>query len=176
MIRMGFVRLAGLALLLPLLSACGESPEGGQVTLAEGGGVVTFKGAPLPDASVTFVPDYGPVAIGTTDLAGKFTLSTGTRPGVAIGDCKVTVTLASGGASSGGPAVPSAKTQAEGMEAQKKMMEMAQKGAISGGAAGGAAPAKSQIPEHYSKPESSGLRFKVEKDPSKNQFTIELTE
>lgn len=177
MIRSGsFLRLAGFVLLLPMLSACGEAPEGGNVTLAEAGGVVTFKGAPLADASVTFIPESGPVAIGTTDLSGKFKLSTGIRPGAAIGNCKVTVTLMSAGSASGGNAI-NAKTQAEGADMQKKMIEMAQRGAAGGGpGAGTAAPAKSIIPERYGQPASSGLSRKVETDSSKNQFTIELTE
>ncbi len=176
MICRGFLLSLGLALITSALSGCGEAPEGGNVTLAEGGGIVTFKGAPLADASVTFMPEYGPVAIGTTDLAGKFKLSTGTRSGVAVGDCKVTVTL-TGGAPASGSAAAVPKTQEEGLEMQKKMREMAVKGAGAGGAAGGGPTApKSLIPERYGKPESSGLRFKVEKDASKNQFTIDLTE
>src|SRR5262245_47916977 len=83
-----------------LLAGCGQ--EGPAVTLAEAGGMVTFKGAPLSDATVTFIPDNGPVATGLTDLSGKFKLMTGSRPGVAVGTCKVAVSAYQGGAAPGG--------------------------------------------------------------------------
>ena len=47
--------LAGALMLA--VAGCGDSPTGGNVTLAEAGGVVTYKGGPLSGATVTFIPE-----------------------------------------------------------------------------------------------------------------------
>src|SRR5262249_49985379 len=88
------------SLLVSLSAGCG-SDGGTPVRLAEAGGVVTFKGAPLADATVTFIPDNGPIATGVTDLSGKFTLMTGSRAGAAVGPCRVSVAAYAAGAAPG---------------------------------------------------------------------------
>src|SRR5260370_29634940 len=87
------------------VAGCGDSPTGGNVALAKAEGVVTFKGGPLAGATVTFIPEKGPVASGVTDLEGKFSLSTGTMPGAALGPCNVTVSavIPGSGAKSSSP-------------------------------------------------------------------------
>ncbi|MGE5191536.1 MAG: hypothetical protein ACM3U2_03480 [Deltaproteobacteria bacterium] len=169
------------AFIAAILAGC--NPEGeSAVSLAEAGGVVTFKGAPLPDATVMFVPEKGPVASGVTDLSGKFKLMTGSRPGATVGTCKVTVTAQAAGAAGGataaektGATVTSAE---EGKARQEEMMKMQRQIAEGGGAAQEVlgSGAKSLIPERYAKTDTSNLSFKVEKDASKNQFNIDLTE
>lgn len=165
---------------LAYLVGCG-SDGGSAVTLAPAGGTVTFRGAPLPDATVTFVPESGPIATGITDLSGKFTLSTGSRPGVAVGTCKVAVSAYAGGGAGG--ASPADKmsgpvtSQEQGLARQKEMMEMQRK--ISEGQAPPqevlGSGSKSVIPERYTKAETSQLSFKVESG-AKNEFEIKLTE
>jgi hypothetical protein len=166
-----------------LLAGCGQD-GGTPVTLAEAGGVVTFKGSPLADASVTFVPDNGPIATAVTDLSGKFKLMTGSRPGAAVGPCKVTISAYQGGAAPGGDPASSLSGPVTGRdegqkraEQMQKMMQKMSKGAGEGGApeATGSG-AKSLIPERYTKSDTSNLKYTVEKDSSKNDFKIDLTE
>ena len=63
----------GCALLPVLLSGCGGSstPKTYPVT-----GVVTFKGAALPNAVVSFVPAGGRPGAGITNSQGEYSLST----------------------------------------------------------------------------------------------------
>lgn len=69
--------------------------------VASTGGLVTWQGEPVVGALVTFVPDRekgtsGPMAVGTTDGQGRYTLKTsGTRQGAIIGDHRVTISLSS---------------------------------------------------------------------------------
>jgi len=70
------------------LYGCGGS-EGPQVAAVEG--TVTWEGKPLADAGVAFTPEKGPVAIGRTDEAGKFSLSTQGRNGAVVGSHRVTI-------------------------------------------------------------------------------------
>src|SRR5262249_7560848 len=77
------------------LAGCGES--GKSPTLSPAGGVVLPGGQRLPNAQVTFTPtEPGLVAnaqaTGLTDETGHFTLTTGGKPGAAIGEHLVTVT------------------------------------------------------------------------------------
>ncbi|MCS7305831.1 MAG: DUF4198 domain-containing protein [Thermoguttaceae bacterium] len=63
----------GLWLLLVVLPGCGGSdrPKTYPAT-----GKVIYRGQPVPDAEVTFVPTKGPMASGKTDAQGQFQLST----------------------------------------------------------------------------------------------------
>jgi hypothetical protein len=72
------------------LSGCGS---GDQLKLVQATGVVTLQGMPLDGATVIFVPEKGPLAMGLSDKDGKFTLSTGQSAGVAVGKCGVSVSL-----------------------------------------------------------------------------------
>jgi len=134
-------------------------------TLVPAGGIVKYKGSPVAGATVMFIPEDGPLAGGTTDLSGKFTLKTGTLEGVAVGNCKVTVTSVEPDTSgaSGSSAPSKADMQEKMMQATKSFIE---KKPGSGGP-------KSLIPERYAKADSSGLSYIVEKG-APNQFAIEL--
>jgi hypothetical protein len=172
-VRFGFVPGVVAAL---VAAGCAGGPEGGDVKLAEGGGTVTYKGAPLAGAAVTFIPEKGPLATGQTDLSGKFKLSTGGMAGVAIGKCGVTVTAYEGGASptsseTSAPATPT--SMPSDPEAVRKKMEASSQRMRYGAGAEASGP-KSIVPEIYTKPGTTPLSFTVEVDASKNDFKIEL--
>jgi hypothetical protein len=183
MIRRLFPLIVSSGPLALLLAGCG-SDGGTPVTLAEGGGVVTFKGAPLADATVTFIPVDGPIATGVTDLSGKFKLATGSRPGVAVGQCTVTVSANTGGGTPGtAPAASLSGPVTSKAEGEKRAAEMAKMQAqMSRGGGDGAmqevmgSGGKSIIPEKYGKADTSDLLYTVAKDASKNDFKIELKE
>ena len=145
------------------------------MTLAGAGGVVKYNGSPLSGATITFVPENGPLATAVTDLSGNFKLSTGGQSGAPVGPCKVTVAAFTGDATPAGGAADLSKPPSsaeEGAARARKMTEM-MRGGGSGSSESGAT-SKSIIPEKYSKADSSGLNFTIDKDASKNQFTIDL--
>lgn len=59
-----------IAIMVIATVGCGRS-DMGRVS-----GVVTYKGAPVADAIVSFTPQNRPKAIGRTDATGRFTLNT----------------------------------------------------------------------------------------------------
>jgi hypothetical protein len=61
------------------------------LNLAPVEGVVTQNGAPVEGAGVLFLPEKGPMAMGTTDTSGKFTLMTANYPGALVGKHRVTI-------------------------------------------------------------------------------------
>ncbi len=157
MLRVAVTAVFGL-LLTSLTAGCGGSDG---VELATAGGTVTLQGAPVAGASVTFIPEKGPVAVGTTNDQGKFKLSTGGRPGASLGKCGVSVTLVA----------PS--DELSGKTPEEQSMELTKK---MGDAQGkyGEKESKSLVPEKYSRSDSSGLSFTVTSDASKNDFAITL--
>jgi hypothetical protein len=162
-----------LASLAPLFAGgCGGGGAIGDVPLVEAGGTVTFNGAPLSGAFVTLVPENGPVAMGRTDDAGKFTVSTGGQPGAAIGNAKVTVTVPSADSGGAAPTIPQPKTAEEGRAYMEKMAQLQYQQTQGEGAA--AAKPQSLLPEKYSKADTSGLTVTVSNDPAQNQFTLDL--
>jgi len=75
-------------------SGCSSSdqPELGQVT-----GVVTFDGAPLVGADVTFMPTSGRPAFGTTDENGSYELTyVRDTEGTKVGTNKVSISMGEG--------------------------------------------------------------------------------
>ncbi|WP_145177826.1 carboxypeptidase regulatory-like domain-containing protein [Gimesia aquarii] len=71
---------------------CG-GPASDQPDLGLVKGVITFDGAPLARATVTFLPDSGRRAIATTDAEGKYELIyIRDTPGCKIGHNKVAIT------------------------------------------------------------------------------------
>ena len=178
MSRQSRLTVLGLVALAVWAGGCGGGPVGGDVKLVDAGGIVKFRGSPLAGARVTFVPEKGPLASGTTDLEGKFKLSSGTLSGVALGQCKVGVTALEGGGDarpSASMSVDSARAPANEEEAKNRLRAMnTMKEMQTSGTDAAAAGPKSVIPERYGNPESSTLQAEVTADPSKNQFTFEL--
>ena len=87
-----FRRFLGILFLLLPFAGCGANPDLGQVS-----GTVSYHGAPLAGASVTFTPERsdGVLAIGTTDEKGYYVLnspiSRGVSQGAISGKYRVTV-------------------------------------------------------------------------------------
>lgn len=139
-------RFTGILLLISAnaLSGCGGS-DGPQVAAVEG--TVTWKGKPLADAGVAFTPEKGPVAIGRTNEAGQYSLSTQGRNGAVIGAHRVTIEAFE-------PLPPGKKAVSSDGELL-------------------IAPV-SRIPSKYGVLTKSGLEAKVTENDSENNFDYQL--
>jgi hypothetical protein len=77
-------------LLLVVLAGCG----GGGPKLVKVSGTLTYKGKPVTNASLDFMPEHGRPSWGKTDEAGRFTLSYDrTREGAIVGKHKVMIKM-----------------------------------------------------------------------------------
>jgi hypothetical protein len=88
---MRLLMLSVLVTGLLLIPGCGGGPD-----FVEIKGKVLLDGKPLNEGEVSFIPDNskgtsGPMAMGTVNENGEFTLTTGTNEGVLVGHHKVTV-------------------------------------------------------------------------------------
>jgi hypothetical protein len=82
--------LLALSLALAILAGCSKS---GGLKTAPVAGKVTFKGKPVPNGTVMFVPGEGPAATGEIDKDGNYRLSTyGNGDGAVLGNHKVSIT------------------------------------------------------------------------------------
>ena len=140
-----------------LLFGCGggasDAPE-----LVGATGTVLYDGKPLAGATVTFVIEKSPLATGTTDAEGKFSLSTGGRPGAPVGNAKVGIAKSS--SASGGMSNPK----------PEDMAKMAEKNKMA------TSKTKAEIPVKYGNPETSTLVATVGADASKNVFEYKLVD
>ncbi|OYW15363.1 MAG: hypothetical protein B7Z55_15085, partial [Planctomycetales bacterium 12-60-4] len=75
---------------------CGGGLPPDAPKLAPAAGVVTHKGSPLPNVTVTLYPESGPVGVGKADGSGQFQIKTNGRDGATIGTHKVTISPAAG--------------------------------------------------------------------------------
>ena len=157
-----------LAAILALLIVAGCSRQDG-LKLAPASGTVSYQGRPLADAVVMFAPDEGPLALGTTDLDGRFTLSTGNRRGVSLGPSHVAVNMATPEGDSDLQAPAPARNAEEAQAYLEKAGQMQQ--ALN--ERGGQGEARSVIPAKYTRPDTSGLTFTV-KAKGGNKFDIKL--
>jgi len=172
-------------LVVPVFVGCGGDAG---PALYEAGGVVTYKGQPLANATVQFIPgeaDKGiPSAQGTTNDKGEYRLKVRGQAGAAAGSYAVVVqkfegadeaaAAAAAATPSGQPATPeeAMKQMAENM---KKMQPDAQKAQATNSVA--VEKPKSLIPEKYGQAHSSGLNFTVKKgDAGNTKFDIALND
>ena len=155
-----FCRLAGMAALCVAvlgIAGCGEGAGGGP-KLHPVKGTVKYKGAPLANATVSFISDSGHVSTGVTDAQGQYSLMSGGRTGAAAGSYKVTITKLA--QREGAVANPKPEDMAKMMSMKTKTIEQP----------------KSEIPEKYADPVKSGLTATVTTDTAKNVFDFELSD
>lgn len=127
------------------LAGCGGASDAPQTVSAKG--VVKYQGKPVPKLSVSFIPDQGMLAYGTTDSNGSFSLQTNAPgDGAKVGLYKVAISF-----------VPDEVPPMPGFPGSDK-------------------PVTSPIPTKYADKETSGLTATVDKDYSKNNYTFELTD
>jgi hypothetical protein len=129
----------GCALIM-LLFASGCDRSG--LNLAPVEGIVTQNGQPVPGAGVLFLPAQGPMAMGTTDANGHFTLMTANRPGAIVGDHRVVISK-----------THTTATQVAGERLPRY-------------------DTKYLIPQKYADASTSGLAAKVEDDDNEFEFSV----
>lgn len=143
------MRLTSMAVMsscVLLLAGCGGGESDAPKTVSVEG-LVTFKGTPMSNLSVAFIPDQGMVAEGTTDAEGRFTLTTSApNDGAVPGNYKVAVSFV--------PTTVPEMPDFPGSENNEK----------------------SPIPDRYGDASTSGLTATVDADASKNDFKFELVE
>lgn len=142
-----------------LVSGCSSGAK--DPTIAAVKGKLIYQGKPVPRAIVNFLAKGQPVANGSTNEQGEFTLNTKGRAGAPVGECRVTVMAMEAAAASG--SAPGAPAIEPGSPEYLKMQT----------AAPPKAP-KSLIPTKFSNAETSGITLTVDSDPSKNDLIVDL--
>lgn len=134
----------GLVASVVLLMGCGGTTGTATVKVT---GTVTYRGKALSGVNVTFTPEKGRPAGGTTDSSGRFSLTT-VNPGDGAVEGNHTVTITPGPASAPPPmpGTPEAKHTAA---------------------------TRPPFPAKYSDPRKSGLTASVKRGSSR-EFTFEL--
>ena len=133
---------------------CGGGSDAPSLVPATGTVLVNDK--PVADANVNFIVEGKPLAIGVTNSEGKFSMTTGGRPGAPLGKAKVTISKTS----STQQANPSMKPE------DMMKMQMANNGATPG--------VVEEIPGKYGDPNTSGLQAELDSDGAKNVFEYRL--
>ena len=146
------------AFLLTAVVGCGGGETG--PTLVPATGTVYYKDQPLSGAIVTFQIEGAPLATGTTNASGEFSITTGGRPGCPLGDAKVGIV----------------KTSEEASDMMTMKPEDMQKMAEEGMASGGSQGPKNEIPTKYGNPKSSGLVATLDANGDSNVFEFRLVD
>lgn len=139
---------------------CGEGSN-----LLPASGTVTYQGKPVEGALVSFLGEGNLLGSGTTDAAGKYTISTNGKPGATPGKNQVAITKQSG-TGSAPQARPKSSTMPSPEEIQKMQAEM--KSSMSG------AKVEHLLPVKYADPAQSG--FTADVAAGKATFDFTLTE
>jgi hypothetical protein len=141
--RLDWTRSAALAATFLVAAwGCGSASEFPETVPVEG--KVTYKGAPVPKGTISFLSDGGHVAIGEIQPDGYYKLSSfGEGDGAVPGHAKVSIV-----ANTGDPHM------------------------IPGSSPGYVKP-KDLVPKKYNKPETSGLEATVTKDGGPYNFDLE---
>jgi len=181
------LRSAALVLLSSLVLGCGG---GDSLPLYEAGGVITYNGAPVKNATVTFAAAEGtkaPLATGITDDKGQYRLKSRGELGAAQGSYIVTVSKLEGADEAAAKAAAEAPVDSKSMTPEQAMAKMtadmkkmtpdsskAQNDPSGRSASAGDKP-KSLIPDKYASPKFSGLTATINKgDPNNTKLDIDL--
>lgn len=148
MLKSIYRRVCGVVLGTSVLLTTGCTGVGPE--FAEATGTVIYEGKPVPGATVTFLPEGGPPAIGNTDEQGEFRLNTNGKPVAFIGTHRV--------------AIVAMKDSRVISDSELSNMTPKQLYQIR----------KSLIPWKYMDSKTSGLTATVTSDQSKNHFKLEL--
>jgi len=164
----GLCLMASLALL-----GC----NGASAPVAKTTGQVTLNGAPVVGATVNMASDGNAViAYGVTDASGNFSMSTAfdgrSYEGAPIGKVTVWITkaLSQGMPTEDPNAAPAEEDPLAASNKMAKMMEAMGKKSKGGMMI----EQKSEIPEKYTSPTTSGLDQTIDADPAKNVFNFAL--
>lgn len=146
--------IAGCGLLI-LAAGCGggvsDAPQ-----LVPASGTVLVNDAPIVGANVTFQVEGKPIANGTTNAEGKFTLTTGGRPGAPLGNAKVGISKITG-----------SQENMTTMKPEDMMnMQKQSKGVTPG--------LTEEIPQKYGNPATSGLTADLSENGDSNVFEFRL--
>lgn len=149
----------GVSVILMLIAnaGCSGAPAD-EPNLVPATGTVLYNNKPVSGANITFIVDKAPIATGSTDADGKFSLTTGGRPGAPLGNAKVSISKVSATQENLTSMTPQdmANMAAQGQKAIGTTVE--------------------EIPSKYNSPEKSGLVATLDEDGSKNVFEFRLVD
>lgn len=148
-------KLSFLILVTIAIAGCGKGDAPSLVTAT---GTVFYQDKAVAGATVTFQVEDSPISTGLTNAEGKFTMTTGGRPGAPLGPAKVGITKTA--------AAPQDMTAMKPEDMRKVQMENQ----------GSTPMAKPEIPEKYGNPDKSGLVATLDADGAKNVFEFRLVE
>lgn len=134
----------------------GSGPAGPKLAPAKG--VINYNGRPVNAATVLFSPSKGNPGMGMTDDQGKFAITTGGRPGVAIGKCKVVVSKPTSAADGVNPNMT-----------PKDMEDMIKAGKSF-------EPPKDPIPPRYGSDKTTPLEADISENGESNVFEFNLVD
>lgn len=152
------MRNAGVMLFVLALtswSGCGSS----EPTLYSVTGTLTYKGQPVPKASINMMPETGAAATAVTDENGSFVAQTNGKPGVVEGKAKVMVSLVT--------MIGAPETNDGSPEAAAKFSQMVNSGKIR---------FVSSVPAKYGQPSTTPLEITVTEEASQKPYDFELTD
>jgi hypothetical protein len=146
------MRMAMLGGVIVAFGGCG----GGSLDLYPAKGKVTYKGAPVAEANVTFMHTNGQLSVASTDAQGEFSLTTAGQPGAPLGDYTVGIRKIKDVA--GMPTNPKPEDMMKMMQGAGKTMPKPE----------------NELPAKYAAPQTSELKATVTEDEAKNNFPFEL--
>ena len=142
-------------LALACLSGCGSS----EPTLYSVTGTLTYKGKPVPKASINIMPEQGAAATAMTDDNGSFVAQTNGKLGVVEGKAKVMVSLVT--------MIGAPETNDGSPEAAAKFSQLVNSGKIR---------FVSSVPAKYGQPTTTPLEITVTEEASEKTYDLELTD
>jgi len=182
--RLVLLRRLALLSMAALIFGFGCSAGNG-LNLAKVRGKVTYKGAPVKNGTVMFMPDeskgtVGPPAVGTITSDGSFIMSTETAgDGVIVGSHKLGITGVEEKPVSGETAAPTPESDPQAyMKAKAKDAAANRSGAVKKDEETftdrGGQKWRFVVPKKFANPQESGIIAKVK--PSSNTFNIVVDE
>jgi hypothetical protein len=168
---------------LPPLAGCGP---GNGLTLGKVSGKVIYKGQPVKNGTVFFMPDdskgtVGPPAVGSITADGSYVMSTeSSGDGAIVGSHKVGITGVEDTPSTTEAELDPEKSPAGYMKAKAKAAAEAARGAVKKEdeffTDKGGKKYRYTVPKKFSNPQVSGIFTKVERGSNTMNFNIDESE